>query len=72
MASERNIKTPFFAAHGTADEVVPYAFGNASYEMVKAKGYNIKFHSYSGLGHSADQREMSDLADFLQDCLPKL
>ncbi|KAE8145034.1 putative phospholipase [Aspergillus avenaceus] len=66
-----NKKTPFFLAHGEDDEVVKYNFGKMSSTMLENIGLeDVKFKSYSDLGHSADPQEIEDLEKFLQQTLP--
>jgi predicted esterase len=42
-----NKKTPFFLAHGTSDEVVPFKFGKISSEMLEKLGLeDVSFNPY--------------------------
>ncbi|KAJ5663175.1 Phospholipase/carboxylesterase [Penicillium longicatenatum] len=66
-----NKETPFFLAHGKDDGVVKFEFGETSSKMVKDLGVqDVSFHSYEGLGHSADPDEINDLEKFLEKVLP--
>ncbi|KAH8705580.1 putative phospholipase [Talaromyces proteolyticus] len=65
-----NQKTPFFLAHGTDDDVVQFHFGEKSSERLKSLGFDVDFHSYPGLTHSAEPKEIEDLENFIAKCLP--
>ncbi|OOQ85160.1 Acyl-protein thioesterase 1 [Penicillium brasilianum] len=66
-----NKKTPFFLAHGEDDEVVKFAYGEKSADMLKEIGLeDVSFNVYSGLGHSADPVEIDDLEKFLEKTIP--
>lgn len=41
-----NQKTPLFMAHGDADQVVKYEFGQKSAEALKEMGVPVEFHTY--------------------------
>lgn len=64
--------TPVFFAHGDADVVVQYAFGKASAEFLEKKGNPVEFKTYRGMGHSARDDELRDIAAFLKEKLPPL
>ncbi|KAJ5699005.1 Acyl-protein thioesterase 1 [Penicillium macrosclerotiorum] len=66
-----NQNTPFFLAHGEDDEVVPHAYGEASYKKIKDIGAkDVSLNTYSNLGHSADPIEIGDLENFLEKVIP--
>ncbi|EED15364.1 phospholipase, putative [Talaromyces stipitatus ATCC 10500] len=65
-----NAKTPFFVAHGYEDPVVKYEFGDMTQKRLKGMGFDVEFHSYRGLGHSADPQEIEDLETFMAKVLP--
>jgi predicted esterase len=67
-----NAKTPIFMGHGTADNVVRYVWGKATYEQLKEWGYDVEFKTYEGLPHSADPEELQDLAQWLKQRVPDL
>ncbi|KAK5065302.1 hypothetical protein LTR84_001140 [Exophiala bonariae] len=70
-ASEANKDTPFFMAHGDVDQVVKFAWGQQTSEVLqKELGHKVDFKVYRGLGHSADMKEIDDLEKFIKDCLP--
>ncbi|KAG2185296.1 hypothetical protein INT44_002086 [Umbelopsis vinacea] len=72
MASDANKKTPIFMGHGDIDPVVQYAYGSQSAAALKAKGYNVDFHSYPGVVHTASDEEIADVANFLKKVLPSV
>lgn len=65
-----NQKTPFFLGHGHEDPVVRYEFGKMTHEHLKNMGFVVEFHSYRGLAHTADPRELDDLGNFIAKVLP--
>jgi predicted esterase len=69
MASDANRKTPIFMGHGDRDPVVQFAYGSKSADLIKSKGYNVEFHSYKGVVHTASDEEISDVAKFLNGVL---
>lgn len=49
-----NKKTPFFLGHGEDDEVVRFAYGQKTAEMLKEIGLeNVKFNRYSYVFHAS-------------------
>ncbi|KAL1992849.1 hypothetical protein VTN49DRAFT_3605 [Thermomyces lanuginosus] len=64
-----NQKTPIFIAHGTDDSVVKYQFGEMTAKSLKERGFNVDFHTYHGLDHSADPMEIQDLENFIDKIL---
>ncbi|ODQ82966.1 hypothetical protein BABINDRAFT_159445, partial [Babjeviella inositovora NRRL Y-12698] len=50
-----NRDTPIFQGHGTVDPLIAHQYGKMTSEiMIKEFGFkNLKFHSYSGVAHSA-------------------
>ncbi|KAJ2956497.1 hypothetical protein NQZ79_g7661 [Umbelopsis isabellina] len=69
MASDANKKTPIFMGHGDIDPVVQFTYGSKSADLLKSKGYNVDFHSYKGVVHTASDEEISDVAKFLSSVL---
>lgn len=71
----RTNPTPFpvFEAHGTADQIVDFAFGKATYEGLRDKlgfGKLVVFHEYKGMMHSACPQEIHDLGQWLERVVP--
>ena len=59
---------PIFMAHGTFDNVVPYALGLNSRRILENKGYRITWREYSML-HSVCNEEIGDISRWLDDIL---
>ncbi|KAJ2784777.1 hypothetical protein H4R18_000904 [Coemansia javaensis] len=70
-ATDASKRTPIFQAHGTADEVVLYQYGEMTAEALRQSGYAVDFHSYRHMGHSSCDEELRDLLAFLTKCLPE-
>lgn len=62
---------PILMCHGTSDQVLHFDFGKASAETVERLGRNITWKAYPGLQHSANEKELADVADFLKSVLPQ-
>lgn len=63
-AAAANKATPVFMAHGTEDEVVRYAWGDSSRQLLAAAGWPVEWHAYR-MPHSAVLEELRDLGAFL-------
>lgn len=49
MQTEHAKKLPVFWGHGTGDQVVRFAWGQASADKLQALGFdNLEFHAYPG------------------------
>ncbi|KAI8994690.1 Phospholipase/carboxylesterase/thioesterase [Pilobolus umbonatus] len=70
LGSDANKKTPILMCHGEADATVNTAYGRKSYDKLKSLGYNINFITYPGLAHSANEKEISDIAQFIAKTIP--
>lgn len=69
-ANDVNKDTPFFIAHGDADQVVRYEWGAESAKVVKEKlGRQVEFKTYRNLPHSAALEEIDDLEAWIAKCL---
>ncbi len=59
-------------AAGTGDQVVQYAWGKESVDVLQKMGYkHIDFHSYPGMPHSLCQEEQEDVAKFISRVSPR-
>jgi predicted esterase len=67
-----NAQTPVLMAHGSADLVVPTAFGRESAQILRAAGFDVVWKEYPGMGHSACLEELDDVEEFLRKQLPPL
>ena len=69
-ASAANRNMPIFMAHGTADPVVRFEWGEASRRMLDAAGYVVDWHSYR-MEHSVCLEEIQAIGAWLTKVLPK-
>jgi predicted esterase len=67
-----NNSTPIFLGHGDADNVVRFEWGQKTAEKLQEWGYDVEFHTYKDLPHSADPDEINDLEKFLNKAIPPL
>jgi len=65
-----NKNTPLLMAHGTKDNVVPYAWGERSANTLKDQGYDVTWHSYP-MAHSVCGEQMQALDHFIAAILAK-
>mmetsp|Transcript_2174 Transcript_2174/g.8524 ORF Transcript_2174/g.8524 Transcript_2174/m.8524 type:complete len:239 (-) Transcript_2174:404-1120(-) len=69
--SESNKETPILMCHGGADQVVPFARGKLSADLLSDMGRNVEFKRFPNMPHSADMEEMKLVQDFLRNVLTK-
>ena len=67
-ASVANRRVPIFMAHGTADPVVRFQWGEASKRMLEAAGYPIEWHTYR-MEHSVCLEEVQAIGAWLTKVL---
>jgi predicted esterase len=61
---------PVFLAHGTADQVLKYEYGEATAAKLDELGLaRVDFKTYRGMAHSACQEELQHLAAFIAGAL---
>ncbi|KXS12010.1 putative acyl-protein thioesterase [Gonapodya prolifera JEL478] len=65
-ANPANKQTPIALFHGTDDEVVLMRHGKTTYDALVGWGYKVTWKEYDGMGHSASEEEVADLARFLK------
>ena len=63
-ASAANRDVPIFMAHGTADPMVQFAWGEASRRALEAAGYGVEWHTYP-MPHAVVWEEIVAVRDFL-------
>lgn len=63
-ASPLSRQTPLFLAHGRADPVVAYAWGESTARGLQQRGYSVEWKSYP-MGHEVCADEIDDLARWL-------
>ena len=57
---------PVFLAHGTADMVLKYEYGQMTAARLEELGFeDVDFQTYHGMAHSACQEELRHLAGFI-------
>lgn len=66
-----NKDTKLFLAHGNADNVVRFNFGEMTRDLMKMYYTNVSWNKYSGLGHSSSPAEMKDLKKYLDSVIGK-
>lgn len=56
-----------FWGHGDSDPLISSRIADASVDMLKGQIGNskVEYHKYAGLEHSADPKELQDLAEWL-------
>jgi len=67
-ASPANRTLPIFMAHGTQDDIVPYAFACASRAALMALGYRVAWHDYP-MPHTVCAEEVADIGHWLSAVL---
>jgi phospholipase/carboxylesterase len=67
-ASSANKEVPIFMAHGTADPVVRFEWGEASRRALAAAGYRVEWHTYR-MEHSVCLEEIAHLGAWLRRVL---
>lgn len=67
-AASANRAAPIFMAHGTADPIVRFEWGNASRDALVNAGYNVDWHTY-GMEHSVCMEEINAVSAWLQRVL---
>lgn len=72
MASDANRKTPILLCHGDKDPVVKPIYGKESADKLEAMGYDVTRKTYPGLTHSANDKEIADIAEFLKNSIPPI
>lgn len=69
-ANNINKETPFFIAHGDADQVCRYEWGVETARVIeKDLGHKVEFKTYPDLPHSAAMEEIDDLEKWITKCL---
>jgi phospholipase/carboxylesterase len=69
LAQEIRSRPPVLLAHGTADEVVPYASLAQAEKGLAAAGIPVETLSCPGIGHGIDQNSLVRGAEFLHQVL---
>ena len=64
------IATPILLAHGTHDPVVPFSLGDNTCRNLKARGYQVEWHSYP-MGHNVCPEEIRQIGTWINSILNK-
>jgi len=67
-AAPANAGLSVFMAHGTEDQVLPYAMGANSRQLLGTLGYDVEWHEYA-MPHSVCLEEVRDIAAWLRTIL---
>jgi phospholipase/carboxylesterase len=67
-AHPANRETPIFMAHGQADPVIPYRFGERSGETLRAQGWPVEWRGYRA-DHTVTMDELRDIETWLRGVL---
>jgi len=70
ICKDYNKDTKIFLGHGTEDFVVSYKIGQMTKTFLDKFYGNVKFHSYSNMGHSSCVKELKDVNDYLKAVIP--
>lgn len=68
QAAAANRAIPIFAAHGTADEVVPFELGRTAKELLIERGYRVQWHDYP-ISHTVCLPEIEAIGKWLNERL---
>ena len=63
-----SLATPIFMAHGTHDNVVPFARARESKELLVSLGYQVEWHEYM-MQHSLCLEEVQDISTWIRKVL---
>jgi phospholipase/carboxylesterase len=63
-ASAANRGLPIFCAHGSADAIVRFAWGDASRKLLEEMGYPVEWHTYA-MDHSVVWEEVAAMGAFI-------
>lgn len=66
--TEESLATPIFMAHGTHDNVVPFARARESKDVLVSLGYQVEWHEYM-MQHSLCLEEVQDISKWLKKVL---
>jgi phospholipase/carboxylesterase len=69
-AAPANAGRSVFMAHGTEDQVLPYAMGANSRRLLETLGYDVEWHEYA-MPHSVCLEEVRDIAAWLRTALSR-
>ncbi|XP_025904214.1 lysophospholipase-like protein 1 isoform X1 [Nothoprocta perdicaria] len=59
-----------FQCHGTADELIPYSWGEETNKMLKSLGVPASLHTFPNLDHELSRTEIEKLKTWIVEKLP--
>lgn len=62
--TKKNIETPIFVSHGTADPVVPIALGEGSAKHLRELGYQVEWKTYP-MEHQVMMTQIEDIGAWI-------
>jgi phospholipase/carboxylesterase len=65
LAAQAKHRPPVFLAHGTTDDIVPYARGVELSNALNQAAFPVTWHSYEGMAHSVCEKEINDIRQWL-------
>lgn len=68
FAAEVKSRPPICLIHGTADDVVPFAFMGEAEQILKQNNVPVESHARPGLGHGIDEVGLDIMSTFLKRC----
>lgn len=66
--TQESLATPIFMAHGTHDNVVPFARARESKDVLVSLGYQVEWHEYM-MQHSLCLEEVKDISKWIRKVL---
>jgi phospholipase/carboxylesterase len=66
--TQESLDTPIFMAHGTHDNVVPFARARESKDVLVSLGYQVEWHEYM-MQHSLCLEEVQDISKWIRKVL---
>lgn len=67
--SDENKSTPLLMCHGLQDQVVPFSWGKKSFDIIDSLKIPSKLITYEEMAHSSCEKEISDVIEFIKECL---
>lgn len=61
---------PVLLCHGDSDPIVSYKFGQLSHSLLKTFLKTTQLKTYRGLAHQSSPQEISDMKEFIEQCIP--
>ena len=70
--TDANSKISIFLAHGSADPVIPIDLAYRSRGQLERLGYQPQWQEYAGMQHSVSEKEIFDMANWLESVIGDL